>query len=117
MVAFAPAAGVMAAAGGIVVAVDQVPAATSGDRSALYASVTAVLVALIGGAVAIVTSRRKDAEPPSIRYVDPPTSNALPAAMAELYEYVKDELDTMTVERDLWRQRARSLGWADKDTG
>jgi hypothetical protein len=92
-------------------------AAGGGDLGALYASVSAVVVAMIGGTVAIITTRRNQPPPeaPPVRYLDPPSSNALPAAMAELYEHVRDELEHRTVERDVWRQRAIRLGWDEAD--
>lgn len=107
---------IAAASGGAGVLAAVAEAATGGDQGALYASVSAVMVAMIGGTVAIVTSRRNPPppDPQSVRYVDAPTSNALPAAMAELYEHVKDELETVKIERDLWRRRAQQAGWDDQ---
>lgn len=91
--------------------------AGGGAQGALYASVSAVVVAMIGGTVAVVTNRNRD-DHPNVRYVDPPTSNALPAAMAELYEHVKDEnerlrgqLEAKTIEAGLWERRAIQAGW------
>jgi hypothetical protein len=92
-------------------------AAGGGDLGALYASVSAIVVAMIGGTVAIITNRRNPTQPDPqpVRYLDPPSSNALPTAMAELYEHVRDELDQRTIERDVWRQRAIRLGWDEAD--
>lgn len=100
-------AAVLLTIGTWIVADDQ---AGGGAQGALYASVSAVVVAMIGGTVAVFTSRNRD-DHPNVRYVDPPTSNALPAAMAELYEHVKDELETVKIERDVWRRRALQAGW------
>jgi len=100
---------------GLVVAAAEAPAATSGDRAALYAAVSAVLVALIGGAVAILTRRP---EPPAVRYVDPPTSNALPAELADLAVAERRRLDDalteireLRAEVDMWQDRAYQAGW------
>lgn len=84
--------------------------AAAGGDSGLYPAVAAVVVALIGGAVAIVTSRRRE-DSPSVRYVDPPSSNALPAAMSELAVDLFEENKTLRIERDLWRRRAVQAGW------
>jgi hypothetical protein len=93
------------------VAVTAADTAGGGDRGSLYVAVSAVVVSLVGAFVALRTNRNRVDEHPNVRYVDPPTSNALPAAMAELYEHIHDELERMTIERDLWRRRALQAGW------
>jgi hypothetical protein len=86
---------------------------TPSDKGALYASISAVVVSLIGGSVAVITSARSKGDPPPARYIDPPTSHALPAAMAELYEEVVREKADLEHVAALWETRARSLGWTD----
>lgn len=82
------------------------------DRSALYASLSAVAVSLVGGAVAVITSSRSKTDT-AVRYVDPPTSNNLPNALADLYEEtVKEKHDALRIAA-LWESRARDLGWRD----
>jgi 1-acyl-sn-glycerol-3-phosphate acyltransferase len=85
-------------------------ASSSGDLAALYAGLSAVAVALIGAFVAL---RKLPPEPPVVRYVDPPTSNALPQALSELYEDAVQEKERLRIERDLWRARAVASGWTE----
>lgn len=97
----------------------EAPSSTTGSRDALYAAAGGVLVALIGAGTAILTSRSKTpTDPPPVRYLDPPSSNALPQALAELYEdalerAVKAERELAAAERlvDLWRERALDPAW------
>lgn len=75
------------------------------NSAALYAAVSAVLVALIGGVVAVLTSRNRQPEPhPPARLVDEPTTHALPRELADM-------LVEVIAERDVWKQRAVDLGW------
>lgn len=95
--------------------------ATGNAQAAMYAAVSAVLVSLIGGAVAIYTSGRKSAPDTSVRYVDPPTSNELPRELSGLLadaleeaRQARDALERAERARDLWEGRARRLGWEDR---
>lgn len=98
---------------GAALAAAEAPAAASGDAGALYAASGAVLVALIGGAVAVITSRNKTPPEPHVRYLDPPSSLALPQALSELYEDALERAVTAERERDLWHQRALEQGWKE----
>lgn len=81
-------------------------ATTSGDLSALYTAAGSVMVALIGGAFALRSSRRVD---------DPPPSDALPQELSELVEAERNryaaEIDRLTRNVELWMQRAYEAGW------
>lgn len=94
-------------------------AAASSDNGALYAAVSAVLVAMIGGTVAIITSgRRQTGETPAARYVDEPTSHALTQSLTDLLEdalarekQARDAAERAVRRAELWEGRARKLGW------
>ena len=73
------------------------------NRPALYASVSAVVVALIGGAVALLTSRQRRAREDE---APPPAPPSPPRELAEM-------LVTTIAERDLWRARALAAGWVE----
>lgn len=81
------------------------------NSAALYAAVSAVLVALIGGVVAVLTSRYRQPDRPSARALEEPTTHALPRELADMLVEVIAERDAFKVERDVWKARAESLGW------
>lgn len=92
------------------------PVSTASDHGALYAAVSAVLVAMIGGTVAVITSTRRPAapaEPSPVRYIDEPTSHALVQSLTDLLA------DSVTREQEsreaaeMWEKRARKLGWKE----
>jgi hypothetical protein len=87
----------------------------TGDRAALYGAVALVLTSLIGGGFAYLTSRSK-ADPPSVRYLDPPTSNALPQALSELWELAIEERLAAEHMAEIWKQRAVDAGWQEELT-
>lgn len=109
------------AAGGVIVATADATSTT--DRGILYTVAGSVAVSIIGGLVAIIVSRK----PPEqhVRYLDPPSSQALPQALSELYEdalertviaeqeaiAARAQADARGAERDLWRERALTAGW------
>lgn len=74
----------------------------SSDTAALYAMVTAIGVALIGGGTAIYMSRRT---PVTRLPTDEPTTHALPREMADLLVEVIAERDQYKRELDRCRRQ------------
>lgn len=120
--ALTTAAGAALAGLGAVVLATEAPAATGGDSGALYASAASVVVAMIGGVVAIVTSKSKPAavEPPPARYIDPLSTHSLPqelsGLLAEALEgerKARDAQERAVRRAELWESRARAAGWTE----
>lgn len=79
------------------------------NAAALYAAVSAVLVALIGGVVAVLTTRTRAQAPPPPQVLDEmATTHALPRELADM-------LVEVIAERDVWKNRAVRLGWSEDD--
>lgn len=79
------------------------------SSAALYTAVASVLVALIGGAAAVLVNRSRNSTlPPVAPRVDEPTTYALPREMADM-------LVEVIAERDVWKNRAIRLGWRDSE--
>lgn len=102
------AVGLVSAAGGLVIAIDQVPAASSGDRSALYAASAAVLVSMVGGAVALITNRRNRPDP------DP---HAATREIVDLLVDVKNERDEAVRQAEACKAKVARLNQRIKDLG
>lgn len=98
---------------GALMAAEETPAATSGDRGSLYVAISGVAVAAIGAFAAIYTSRGK-AEPPPVRYVDPPTSYDLTREMAELYAEAEQRAALQAARAEMWEARAGQAGWSEE---
>lgn len=79
------------------------------NAAALYAAVSAVLVALIGGVVAVLTTRvRAQVQvPPPVAMDEMASTHALPRELADM-------LVEVIAERDMWRNRAVRLGWPEE---
>lgn len=89
-------------------------AAASGDRAALYGAVALVLTSFIGGGFAYLTSKERGKEQPSpVRYVDPPSSHALPQALSELYEDALERAVLAEATAATWKARAVARGWTE----
>lgn len=81
------------------------------------AAVSVALIGAIGGlGVAVVTGvfamlKERKPEPSPVRYVEEPTSHALPAALSELYEDAVERAVKAERERDDIKQWAVEHGW------
>lgn len=80
---------------------------TGSSNTAVYVSgVTGIVIALIGGAVAVYISHRS--QPERILPTDEPTTHALPREMADLLVDVIAERDQYKRELDQCRRQHRS---------